>query len=292
MHEISIPPRANQNKQSSSRKIYVFTSLIVISVFLFSVVASYSKYACLYAINYLTYGFDPGAGVINLCRINIFIGPIALLAVAFLNWRIYRKYVRRDFILKGILPSIIILLIFGTTLFGPFFEPIHVFFAQKSMEKKTDSIAAKPEKVCYMISDDEQWTQDNVVRWEGRVQFPAGEMSFISNIGQLSGSSFESVGGLSTNGREFIDEKFITDSYLSDGKEHNMRVDFPFRIGDAEDLDKPQGSFFGFSISLASELADVPFYHYAFSGKLKNVLEGSESNYWLPYCQDISGNSL
>lgn len=77
-------------------------------------------------------------------------------------------------------------------------------------------------------------------------------------------------------------------SYLSDGKTHQMRIDFPFDIEDAEHLAKLPGSSLGFAVSIYIDFTSTPFYHYVFSGKLKNVLEGAEPDYWLPYCLDIS----
>ncbi len=292
MNEVGIGPQKSPQEEKPKKRLLFYPILILLTAIFLSAVSSFGQLACAIKNNYLAYGFEAEESAVNFCKIVFLAGPAALIIIFFLNWRIFKKHGRRELILKGILPSFIIIAFFGSTLFSPYLEPLIYNYTEKKLRKIAKNITVIPNRVCYLESKDPNWSGGEVLRWEGSIRFPKQSAAIDSNFGRFSSSHLISVGGLSTTGRMFIDNNFTWKIFDWDSKFHQIRLDFPVRPGGVEYLDKPPESFLGFVIYASSGNVKAPFYHYELSGKLKTILEGKESSYWLPYCIDISPESI
>jgi len=138
-------------------KKYIYTIFIVIIIIFSFIVFFFIQLFGLFSMDYSAYNFNPEGDISNLFLLTYFIGPIVLLMLVFLNWRIYKKYGKRSLFLTGLIPTIMFLFILSKLLDISIFEPYSRLILKnindEKIEKNIKNIVIKPEKICYMSND-------------------------------------------------------------------------------------------------------------------------------------------
>jgi hypothetical protein len=294
------------NKQQSiriniKRLIFVFLLTIgftVLSAFLYS-----AMLLCMIGINPLC-AFREIIFLISI--LNIGLWPLLLIIIIYLSIKTYHQNKFKGLLVEVVLPILVSLFISMQIPYlsqsGPYLnlidEKINIIKSQFIKR----SVLFQPEKICYLY-DGQGIHSDSpmpLIRWEGKVKIPSSKMEVLTDIGifKKNNNKLEELGGLYTNGREYIDDKFIdSKDFQFDGQLHNLTIDFPYESGDFSDPKLTKGdviytkpefneeNVFGATVSLNK----INYYNILFPKEFTDrIFNGPEPNeFSQPYCISI-----